>query len=98
MAKKQEIEKEYGDKILNSQLERKGTGLVDMDKNLVSEDMSNMVSTGTDMKVMSSPIKAGTSNIDTQRVNSIMSNTGRIEDRLSPVPAEINDSMSHLTG
>ena len=95
-AQRNEIEKEYNEKILNSQLERKGTGLVGMEKHLLSDDgISHIVSDDTKMNVMSSPIKAPHSNIGTERFASKISN---IEDqRLTPIPADLADTKSNIT-
>ena len=66
-AKRKEIEKEYGDKILNTQLERKHTGLVEMNQKVLSEEaVSNLVSDDTRMKIMSSPIKDPPSHLGQQ--------------------------------
>ena len=96
MAQKQEIEKEYNAKILESQLERKDTGLVGMDKSLLSDDgISHIVSDDTKFKAMSSPIKVPHSNLDTQRIESKFSNIGAT--KLSPVPGDVNDTKSNIT-
>ena len=78
--------------MLNQQLERKGTGLVGMDKN-IAEVQSNLKSDDTKMKLMSSPIKGPhsnlPSNLDTQRIASQMSQiTGDILETKSNITAE----------
>ena len=96
MAQKQEIEKEYNAKILESQLERKDTGLVGMEKSMLSDDgISHIISDDTKFNAMSSPIKVPHSNLDTQRIESKFSNIGAT--KLSPVPGDVNDTKSNIT-